>query len=66
MFTQLLELQIPLFLVRLFLGEIERETNLVKLRFSFRIHFAISEQCTLSNDPSAQLWVFLVFIWHIA
>jgi hypothetical protein len=61
--TQLLELKIPHILVRHALG-IEIETNLVELRFSFRIHFI--EALTLIADPSAQLFVFLVLIWHIA
>jgi hypothetical protein len=60
---QLLELQIPI-LVHLVL-ETELETNLVQLRFSFVIQFAIFEGYTLRLDPSAQFCVFLVLMWHI-
>jgi hypothetical protein len=63
-FTQLLELKIPNILVRRALG-IEIETNLVELRFSFLIHFVSFEACTLSADPFAQFFVFLVSTWHI-
>jgi hypothetical protein len=52
---QLLELQIPVFLVPLVLG-IERKTNFVEPLFSFQAHFALSEACTLIVDPTAQLW----------
>jgi hypothetical protein len=63
--TQLLELQIPCFLVRLVLG-IELETNFVEPSFSFRIHSASFEACTLPTDPTIQLRDFLVPFSHIA
>jgi hypothetical protein len=59
------ELQIPFPLVR-FVGEIKLETNFVEHRFSFRIHYALSEACPLIVHPSTQLWGFLVLPWHIA
>jgi hypothetical protein len=46
---QLLELKIPILLP----GS-KNETNLVKLLFSFRIHFSMFEACTLIVDPLAQ------------
>jgi hypothetical protein len=58
--TQLIELQIPLFLA------VELETNFLKPTFSFLIHHAVFEECTLLVDPSAQFWVFLVPEWHTA
>jgi hypothetical protein len=63
--TQLHELQIPVFLVRLALG-IEIETNFVEHPFSFLAHVAVSKEGTLSVDPIAQFRVFLVLSWHIA
>jgi hypothetical protein len=51
---QLLELQIPVFLVRLDLGiEIKSKTDFVELPFSFLIYFAISGACALIADPMA-------------
>jgi hypothetical protein len=64
-FTQLLELRIPIFLVHLVLG-IEIETNFFELLSSVLIHFAIFEACTLIVDPNAQCRVFLVLLWHSA
>jgi hypothetical protein len=61
--TQLLELQIPVFLIVLVLGT-EIETNFVEPPFSFRIHYAIFEVRTLPIDPSSQLWVKAVACWH--
>jgi hypothetical protein len=60
--TQLLELQLPGFLVRLAIIE----TNFVEPPSSFRNHSADLELCTLINDPFAQFRVFLVPVWHIA
>jgi hypothetical protein len=63
--TQLLELQIPVFLIGLALAlVIEIKTNFVEHPFSFRIHFAISGACTLIADPIAQCQVFLVYMSH--
>jgi hypothetical protein len=61
-----LELQIPFFLVRLVPAGGESKTNLVELPFPSLIHSAILEPCTLTADPIAQWWVFLVLTWHIA
>jgi hypothetical protein len=61
--TQLVELQIPQFLVRLVLG-IEIKTNLVEPPFSFLIHSTILEACTLCNDPLAQCRVKAIPFWH--
>jgi hypothetical protein len=52
--TKPLELKIPTILVRHAPLGIEIETNLVELRFSFRIYFTSFEECSLSLDPSAQ------------
>jgi hypothetical protein len=60
---QLIELQIPVSLVRIVL-EFENETNFVQHPFSFRIHFAFSEGFTLRADPLAQC--SLVVLCHIA
>jgi hypothetical protein len=60
---QLLELQIPVFLIVLVVG-IVIETYFVKHPFSFLIHFAISEACTLMVDPPGQFRVFLIRFWH--
>jgi hypothetical protein len=60
---QLLELQIPSFLLRL-VPDREFKTNLEQLLFSFRIHSAIFEQVTLPLDPTAQLWVKAVVVRH--
>jgi hypothetical protein len=59
-FTQLLELRIPIFLVHLgpVLG-IENETNFFELLSPFLIHFSVFEACTLTLDPFAQFRVFL-------
>jgi hypothetical protein len=61
--VQLLELQLPMFLRRAF--GIEIKTTFVELRFSLRIHYASFEDGPLIVDPIAQLWVFLVHVWHI-
>jgi hypothetical protein len=61
---QLLELQIPLFLVRLVLHR-KFKTNLVELRFSFKVHSTFFEDGTLPPDPTAQLWVKAVTLWNI-
>jgi hypothetical protein len=58
---QLLELRIPRLVIA-----IELETNFVEHPFSFLIHFAIFETCTQIIDPTVQLWIFLVLLWHIA
>jgi hypothetical protein len=63
--TQLLELQIPDFLIGLILGT-EIETNFVEPPFSFRIHYVIFEVRALPIDPSSQLWVKAVAFRHIA
>jgi hypothetical protein len=54
-----------IFLVR-FVLVTELETICVKHPFSFLVHFAIFETCTLMEDPIGQFWVFLVPFWHIA
>jgi hypothetical protein len=59
---QLFELQNPIFF--LLVHGIEIEVKLVELRFSFKIHRAIFEACTLLVNPSAQLWVEPVTGWH--
>jgi hypothetical protein len=59
--TQPLEVQIPILAMSR-----ENETNLIELLFSFLIHFAIFEECTLIVDPHGPLRVFLVLHWHIA
>jgi hypothetical protein len=53
---QLLELGIPIILVRLVLHR-EFKTNLVELGFSFNIHSTSMLNFTLRLDPMAQLWV---------
>jgi hypothetical protein len=60
---QLFKLQIPIFLVCLLLTR-EFKTNLVELRFSFKIHSTFFKDGTLRVDPSAQLWVKAVPAWH--
>jgi hypothetical protein len=57
---QLLELEIPIFLVSLVLDR-EFKTNLVELCFSFKIHSTFFEDGALRVDPSAQ-WSGPV--WH--
>jgi hypothetical protein len=57
---QLLELEIPIFLVRLVLDR-EFKTNLVELCFSFKIHSTFFEGGTLRVDPMAQ---GSVPVWH--
>jgi hypothetical protein len=59
---QLLELQIPNFLVRHARG-IDIETNLIEHPLSFRIHCVIFGACTLIIDPLTKMWVRA---WHIA
>jgi hypothetical protein len=46
--------------------DFESEINFVEHPFSFRIDFSSYKACTLLVDPTAQLWVFLVPVWHIA
>jgi hypothetical protein len=60
---QLLELQIPFFVVGLVLDR-EFKTNLGELRFSFNIHFVIFEEGTLPLDPTAQFYVKAVTLRH--
>jgi hypothetical protein len=60
---QLLELQIPIFLVRLVLDR-EDKTNLVEPRLSFNIHSTFFKDGTLRADPAAQLRVKAVPVWH--
>jgi hypothetical protein len=60
--TQLLELQIPLFL--LLVLEIEIETDFVEPSVSLEIHYANFEGMTLILDPIGQLLVFLEAFWH--
>jgi hypothetical protein len=50
---QLLEMEIPIFLVCLVLDR-EFKTNLVELSFSFKIQFTFFEDGTLLVDPRAQ------------
>jgi hypothetical protein len=57
--TQLLELQVPVFLIGF-----EIETNLVEFRCSFRLHSFFLEYETLLIDPVGQCRVFLVLSWH--
>jgi hypothetical protein len=64
--AQLLELQIPFFVLRLVVSRFESETNFVEPPFSYMVHFAIFEACTLRADPIGQFRVFLVPSWHIA
>jgi hypothetical protein len=62
-FTQLIKLRIPNFLVCLDLG-IESKPNFFQLLNSFRIQFAFSEDRPLIANPTAQFPVFLVLKWH--
>jgi hypothetical protein len=64
-FTQLIKLRIPKYLIRLVHG-IEIEPNFFELLSSFLIHFAIFEGGTLRAEPKAKFWVFLVPCWNIA
>jgi hypothetical protein len=64
-FTQLIKLRIPKFLVHLVLRK-ELETNFFELLNSFVIHYAIFEDSALRVDPSAQFRVFPVPSWNIA
>jgi hypothetical protein len=71
----LLELQIPVFLVRLHVRlrlhfrlhlALEIETNFVELTFSFWAHFAIFKVGTLMVNPYGQFLVKTVLRWYIA
>jgi hypothetical protein len=64
-FTQLIKLRIPKYLVCHALG-IEFEPNFFELLSSFRIHFAVFEGDTLIVDPIAKFRVFRVPSWNIA
>jgi hypothetical protein len=57
-------MQIPIFFVRLDPHR-EFKTNLIELRFSFKIHSAIFEAGTLLVNPNAQLWVKAVTLRHV-